>query len=70
MLVGYSDYPTHGPTHRPLNPERLVTVFKNIRSYFPNNSLEAEKAMLDSYLIKFNFQGIQQSDYGYSGFLN
>jgi transketolase len=52
MLVGYSDYPTHGPTHRPLNPERLVTVFKNIRSYFPNNSLEAEKAMLDSYLIK------------------
>ena len=52
MLIGYSDYPTHGPTHRPLNPERLVTVFKNIQSYFPKNSLEAEKAMLDSYLIK------------------
>ncbi len=52
MLIGYSDYPTHGPTHRPLNPERLVTVFKNIQSYFPNNSFEAEKAILDSYLIK------------------
>ena len=22
LLIGYSDYPTHGPTHRPLNPER------------------------------------------------
>jgi transketolase len=52
MLIGYSDYPTHGPTHRPLNPERLATVFKNLQSYFPNNSAEAEKAMIDSYLIK------------------
>ena len=52
LLIGYSDYPTHGPTHRPLNPSRLVTVFKNIQSYFPNNSTEAEKAMVDSYLTK------------------
>jgi len=52
ILIGYSDYPTHGPTHRPLNPERLVTVFKNIQSYFPKNSNEAEKAILDAYLIK------------------
>lgn len=52
MLIGYSDYPTHGPTHRPLNPNRLADVFKNIQSYFPNNSIEAEKAMLDAYLIK------------------
>lgn len=52
MLIGYSDYPTHGPTHRPLNPERLATVFKNVKSYFPRNSFETEKAMLDSYLIK------------------
>lgn len=51
ILIGYSDYPTHGPTHRPLNPERLVTVFKNIQSYFPNSSALAEKAMLDAYLI-------------------
>ena len=52
ILIGYSDYPTHGPTHRPLNPERLVTTFKNIQSYFPKNSNEAEKAMLDAYLIR------------------
>ena len=52
MLIGYSDYPTHGPTHRPLNPERLSLVFKNLQSYFPTNSALAEKAMLDSYLIK------------------
>jgi len=52
MLIGYSDYPTHGPTHRPLNPERLSTVFKNVKSYFPNTSGDAEKAMLDAYLMK------------------
>jgi transketolase len=52
LLIGYSDYPTHGPTHRPLNPERLVTVFKNIQSYFPCSSDLAEKAILDAYLIR------------------
>ena len=51
-LIGYSDYPTHGPTHRPLNPERLSQVFKNLQSYFPVNSQAAEKAMLDAYLIR------------------
>ena len=52
LLIGYSDYPTHGPTHRPLNPERLANVFKNIQSYFPTSEEAAEKAMLDAYLIK------------------
>ena len=52
MLIGYSDYPTHGPTHRPLNPERLAAVFKNLQSYFPRSAFETEKAMLDGYLIK------------------
>ena len=51
LLIGYSDYPTHGPTHRPLNPERLSLVFKNLQSYFPTSSALAEKAMLDAYLI-------------------
>jgi transketolase len=50
MLIGYSDYPTHGPTHRALHPERLSTVFKNICTYFPSDSAQAKKAMLDSYL--------------------
>lgn len=51
MLVGYSDYPTHGPTHRPLNAEGLIALFKNVRGYFPRNSAETEKAMLDAYLM-------------------
>lgn len=51
MLVGFSDYPTHGPTHRPLDDYRLAKVFKNIHSFFPVNSMQAEKAMLDAYLM-------------------
>jgi transketolase len=49
ILIGYSDYPTHGPTHRPLNPEILVRVFKNIRSFFPQNGNEAREAMMDAW---------------------
>ena len=52
MLIGYSDYPTHGPTHRPLNPERLSTVFKNVKSFFPHDKQSATKARLDAYLMK------------------
>ena len=51
-LIGFSDYPTHGPTHRALNAEGLVALFKNIHGYFPSNSHETEKAMLDSHLMK------------------
>ena len=52
MLIGNSDYPTHGATHRPLNAEGLVALFKNIHGYFPRNMQETEKAMLDAYLMK------------------
>jgi transketolase len=52
MLIGYSDYPTHGPTHRPLNAEGLVGLLKNTFGYFPRTSAEVEKAMLDAYLIR------------------
>lgn len=51
MLIGYSDYPTHGPTHRALNVERLVGLFKNIHGFFPRSGKETEKAMIDSYLM-------------------
>jgi len=51
MLVGFSDYPTHGPTHRALNAKGLVALFKNVVGYFPRNSHETEKAMLDAYLM-------------------
>jgi transketolase len=49
ILVGYADYPSHGPTHRPLNAEGLVNLFKNIKGYFPKNSEETEKAMIEAY---------------------
>lgn len=52
ILVGQADYPTHGPTHRPLNAEGLVGLFKNIFGYFPRNMAETEKAMIDAYLMK------------------
>lgn len=52
ILVGNADYPTHGPTHRPLNAEGLVALFKNIDGYFPRNMIETEKAMIDAYLSK------------------
>ena len=52
MLIGQADYPTHGPTHRPLNPEGLVGLLKNTFGYFPRNQKETEKAMIDAYLMK------------------
>ena len=44
-LVGFADYPTLGPTHSELNAKKLMKLFKNIKSYFPKDSLETEKAV-------------------------
>jgi transketolase len=52
MLIGNSDYPSHGPTHRPLNAKGLVGLLKNTYGYFPRNAFETEKAMLDAYIMK------------------
>ena len=51
-LIGNADYPSHGPTHRPLNPQILIDMFKNVMGYFPRNQFETEKAMLDSHIMK------------------
>lgn len=51
ILVGNSDYNSHGITHRPLNAEGLVGLFKNIHGFFPRNQFETEKAMYDAYQI-------------------
>ena len=48
-LIGYADYPTQGPTHRELNAEYLMKLFRNIRSYFPKNSYETREALMRSY---------------------
>lgn len=51
-LVGYADYPTQGPTHAELDGEKLMSLFKNIDSYFPKDSKETREALEKAY--KFN----------------
>lgn len=48
-LVGYADYPTQGPTHAEIDGNKLMSLFKNIDSYFPKNSQDTREALLDSY---------------------
>ena len=48
-LVGYSDYPTLGPTHTELNGKKLMQHFKNIKSYFPKNGDETQKVTYQAY---------------------
>ena len=52
ILVGNSDYPSHGPTHRPLNARGLSSLFKNVHSFFPTSQVAAEKAIMDAYLME------------------
>lgn len=51
-LVGYADYPKQGPTHAELNAKKMMSLFKNIKSYFPKDSLETEKLIYKSYKSK------------------
>src|SRR3989338_6652082 len=39
-LVGYADYPTHGPTHAELDGRTLMGLLKNTKSYFPKSAEE------------------------------
>ena len=41
-LVGFADYPTLGPTHSELNAKKLMSLMKNIKSFYPKNSKETE----------------------------
>ncbi len=51
-LVGFADYPNLGPTHTEKNAKKLMSLFKNIKSYFPKNSFETEKNIVSSYKNK------------------
>jgi transketolase len=44
-LVGFADYPTLGPTHREVNAKKLMSLFKNIKSFYPKNSVETKNAV-------------------------
>ena len=48
-LVGFSDYPTLGPTHSELNGKKLMKLFKNITSYFPEDGEETQKVTYQAY---------------------
>ena len=48
-LVGFADYPKLGPTHSETNAKTIMSLFKNITSYFPKNSFETEKAVSDCH---------------------
>ena len=50
-LVGFSDYPTLGPTHSELCGEKLMEMFKNIKSFFPKDGEETESAIYQAYQI-------------------
>lgn len=51
-LVGYSDYPTLGPTHKEIDAQWLMSKFKNIKSYFPKDSTETKRFLLKAYQSK------------------
>jgi len=48
-LVGFADYPTLGPSHSELNAKKTMSVFKNIKSYFPKDSKETKKLTYRCY---------------------
>ena len=51
-LVGFADYPTLGPTHSQLNDKKLMSLFKNINSFYPKDSEETELAFYKCYKNK------------------
>jgi transketolase len=48
-LVGFSDYPTLGPTHTELNGKKLMQMFNNITSFFPKNGDETQTMTYQAY---------------------
>ena len=50
-LVGFADYPNLGPTHSEINAKKLISLFSNIKSFFPKNSNETEKFVKKTYRI-------------------
>jgi transketolase len=48
-LIGFADYPQLGPTHSEINDKKLMSLFKNIHSFFPQNSDQTERFVYQSY---------------------
>jgi len=48
--VGFSDYPTMGPTHSAINGKKLMELFVNIASFFPKDGKETVAMVREAYL--------------------
>lgn len=48
-IIGYADYPGQGPTHAELDLTKTFSTVKNLITYFPKNSEETRRAILESY---------------------
>ena len=48
-LVGFADYPTLGPTHSELDGKKLMGLFNNISSFFPEDGKETSKMTHEAY---------------------
>jgi Transketolase, C-terminal subunit len=42
-LIGFADYPTLGPTHSEVDAKKLMSLFDNIKSYFPKMAMKQKK---------------------------
>ncbi len=50
-LVGFADYPTLGPSHGEINAKKLMSLFKNIKSFYPKNSIETAEIVKKTHRI-------------------
>lgn len=48
-LIGYADYLRMGPTHETKNIREIMGLFKNIKSYFPDNLEELHECLINSH---------------------
>ena len=48
-LVGFADYPSLGPSHAELNAKKMMTLFKNVKSYFPKDGRETNLVVKLAY---------------------
>ena len=51
-LIGFADYPTLGPTHSEIDARKLMSQFKNIKSFYPNDSKSTEKIINQCHKLK------------------
>ena len=51
-LVGFSDYPSLGPSHSVLDEKKMMKLFKNIKSFFPKDSNDTKRIVYKCYSKK------------------